>query len=108
MAGGHRTSATPSDSITTATANAVIVGVVNLTSGTAPKITPGARYTQIHEDRGTISAYNCEFRIATTATSSSVDWTSDNQGWSAYTASFKVSGAGGATTRTRSLLGVGQ
>lgn len=66
----------PVDSITTLTANDLILGVMIGSAGTLT-FTPGASYTQIDEDEsGAQQAFAAEYRIATTATNYTVDWTS--------------------------------
>lgn len=85
------------DSITTASANALIIGVCTHNVAGSPTLTPGGSYTQIGElELNDDTAHNAVFRIATTATSYSVDWTLGSSGsWSAQTASFKEAAAGG-------------
>lgn len=82
------TGTSASDSITTISANALILGVVGFQ--TAAAVTPGGSYTQIAEDQSALDAFNLEFRLATTATSYTVDWTlGSSQAWSACTVSVK-------------------
>lgn len=83
------TSTTPSDSITTATDNALILGLAAFQ--TSASITPGGSYTQITEGQQSIDGFNLEYRIATTAQAYTVDWTMDvNQAWSACTISVQA------------------
>lgn len=82
------TGTSASDSITTISANALILGVVGFQ--TAAAVTPGGSYTQIAEDQSALDAFNLAFRLATTATSYTVDWTlGSSQAWSACTVSVK-------------------
>jgi hypothetical protein len=94
VAGGDTadTGTAPADSITTATAGELIIGVVSQ-DGATIAITPGASYTQIGETENntTNQSHNAVFRIATTAAAYSVDWTlASSTSWSAQTHSFKV------------------
>lgn len=68
--------AAPSTSITTVAANALIIGVMSY-DDTATTGTPGASYTQIGESETGVSSqpFNAEFRIVTTGTAYTVDWT---------------------------------
>jgi hypothetical protein len=103
--GSTGTGTTASDGITTATANALILGVVAFGGGT---VTPGGSYTQISEHQGSPNAHNFEFRIATTATAYTVDWTfGASETWSAMTLSFEDAVAGGGAACQGMLLGVG-
>lgn len=91
-------STTPAVSITTATADALLIGCVTGGIVAAGGLTPGASYTQIGEleDSAGTWDFNAVFRLATTATSYSVDWTkATSAGWSAITIAFKASGGGG-------------
>ena len=83
-------STTPSDALTTLTANDLILGVAAIGSGGAITISVGSGYTQIGEDENSITGYNCEFKIATTATSYTMDWTVGSNLWAVYTLGFKV------------------
>lgn len=86
------TSTTPADSITTATANELILGCM-LQDGSTTTLTPGGSYTQIgeSEDNNTGQCHSLVFRIATTATAYSVDWTiGSSEAWRAMTVSFKA------------------
>lgn len=100
------TSTSPSDSLTTGMANALVIGVVIHNDATNPSITPGGSYTQIAEDEDYDADnidFNVVFRIATTATSYSVDWTLGSSTlWGAYTASFKPATGGGGGARVTS------
>lgn len=82
-------SGTGSDAITTGVANALIIGVIGWTG--ADGFTPGGSYTEFGTDETTLDAHSAVFRIATTATSYTVDWSSVNVDWSACTLSFKPS-----------------
>lgn len=66
----------PSTSITTATANALVIGLMSY-DDTPSSITPGSGYTQIGESETGVSSqpFNAEFKIVTTATAYTVDWT---------------------------------
>ena len=78
----------PSDNITTATANELIIGVM-ATPSTATH-TPNGSYTQIGEDQSPTNGHNCVYRVATTATSYTVNWSEDASiDWSVQTVSFK-------------------
>ncbi len=103
------TSSTPSDSITTGTANALIIGVLQK-DGTASTLTPGGSYTQFGEiESVSNAAHNAEFLIATTATSYSVNWTTGaSRPFVAQTVSFKEASGGGSTPVCQlALIGVG-
>jgi hypothetical protein len=104
--GATGTSTTPADSLTTLTANALILGV--MTKNASATMTPTANYTEIGEEpSGTNLAHNAVYRIATTATSYTVDWTMNNSvGWTVYTAAFKEIVSAGACALP--LLGVGE
>ena len=86
------TSTAASDSITTGTANALIIGVMTQSIGLTA-LTPGGSYTQFGEVEAVDnSPHNAVFRVATTATSYTVDWTlADSSPWAAQTVSFKES-----------------
>lgn len=76
------------DSITTGTANALIIGLAGMVDSTT--ITQGGDYTQIGEYQGDLAGNNLAFRIVTTATSYTVDWTlAASMAWQACTVSFK-------------------
>lgn len=113
---GGSTSATntaQSDSITTGTANALIIGVAcGANGGDNPiTITPGGSYTQIGEIQATDAApHNLVYRIVTSATSYTVDFTlGTSRAWNVKTLSFKEATGGGGSTLTPRLmlLGVG-
>lgn len=92
------TSTTPADDILTVTANDLLIGIMNHDS-VDQILTPGTNYTQIgeSEDNTGQEAHNAEFRIVTTATTYTVDWTvGASVAWNARTAAFKEA-AGGAT-----------
>ncbi|MGH7341821.1 MAG: hypothetical protein ACREKH_15115, partial [Candidatus Rokuibacteriota bacterium] len=111
--GGSSTgdSNSPADSITTSVADELIIGVATVgSSSNTVTYTPGGSYTQIAEAEAgaTVQTYSAVFRIATTATSYTVDWTlspvADDNEWIVYTASFKPAGAAARLQ----LLGVGR
>lgn len=84
------TSTTPSDGITTVAANSLIIGVVNWDGQRT--VTPSGSYTTIQEEEDYSSYYTFSmvFRIATTATAYTVDWTLDTSAlWATKTTSFK-------------------
>lgn len=88
-------STTPNDDITTGVVNALVLGVMShdLASTT---ITKGASYTEIGQSTSTSAAqpFSAEFRLATTASLYTVDWTlAAVRGWGVYTASFRPSTA---------------
>ncbi len=91
--GGSATgsSTTPSDGLTTATANALLLGVMgHVTANTS--ITPNGSYTQIGEEENASlhTAFNLVFRIVTTAQAYTIDWTTGTSvTWGVYTAGFK-------------------
>lgn len=110
------TSTAPSDSLTTATANCLILGVethTNTGSGTIA-ITPNGSDTQIGEIESTANApHSLVYRIVTSATSYTIGaWTlGESQAWRAQTAAFKEDTGGGGGTPAQNLftlLGVGQ
>lgn len=82
------TSTTPSDGLTTVTANALILGVVGFQTSTS--VTPGGSHTQIAENQSALNGFNLAYRIATTAQAYTVDWTlGASQAWSACTIAVK-------------------
>lgn len=88
--GGSSTgsSTTPSDGLTTITANSVILGLVGFQ--TSSTVTPGGSYTEISESQGSLNGFNFVNRMATTAQAYTVDWTlGTTQAWSACTVSIK-------------------
>lgn len=89
---GTGTSTTPSDSLTTVAADALIIGIVVPNwQGPVTSITPGASYTEIGEEEDELNwaPYNMVFRIVTTAQAYTVDWTTDpSNPWSVLTHSF--------------------
>ncbi len=96
------TATSASDAITTATANELIIGVFAHGSAANTSITPGGSYTQINEEEDgvTHAAYNLVFRIATTATSYTVDFTvGTSTAWMVSTHSFQEA-VGGAAAET--------
>lgn len=96
--GGSSTgsSTSPADSLTTTAANSLILGVVGFQSAAA--VTPGGSYTKIAEDQSALDGFNLAYRVATTATSYTVDWTlGSSQPWSACTVAIKeLTGGGGS------------
>lgn len=92
------TGTTPSDSITTGTANALILAVMSHTDGVADRtLTPGGTMTQFGEIESVANApHNAEFRIVTSATSYTPDWTvGTSVTWRAQTLSAKEATASG-------------
>ncbi len=95
--------AAASDSITTLTANDLIVAVMSHDiSSSSPTLTPNGSYTQIGEIESTANApHNAVFLVVTTATSYTPDWTIgvlvDHS--IAQTAAFKEAAAGGGASR---------
>lgn len=97
--------------ITTATANALIVGGVNgnrNSTGTAP----GASYTEYYDTGLPASDADHsegEFRIVTTATTYAADATINNgsAGWIMMAIAFREAGAGASAAPRGMLLGVG-
>lgn len=82
------TSTSPSDSITTATANELLLALVGVASTAVT--TPDGAYTQIGETEGALRGNNFVFRIVTTATSYTPAWTLGvSSAWVACSASFK-------------------
>lgn len=80
------------NNITTLTAGELIIGVM-LQTGLDTTMTPGGSYTQFTEDENdtTNQCHNGVFRVATTATSYTVDWTlGASRTWRALTGSFKA------------------
>lgn len=95
------TSTSPSDGITTVTANALIIGLVGFQTSAA--VTPSGSYTEIVEDQGSINGYNLAYRLATTATAYTADWTlGSSQQWTACTVAIKPL-AGAPATRRRAM-----
>ena len=78
----------PADTITTSTANELIIG--SMATPSSAVHSPTGSYTQIGEDQSATNGHNCVFRVATTATGYTVDWSENGTiDWSAQTASFK-------------------
>lgn len=92
--------------ITTVASNSLIIGIVGLFSGGG--ITPDSAYTEIYEEEDgvTYQGMSLIYRIVPTPSTYSVLWSlSSGQAWSAYTASFKPSGAvGGPVVRHRPIM----
>jgi hypothetical protein len=67
---------TISDSVTTVAANALVIGVASF-DDTETTITPNGSYTEIGESETATSSqpFNAVYRVVTTATSYTVDWT---------------------------------
>lgn len=87
------TSTTPSVSITTATTGALIFGVVSGENVSSGGLTPGSGFTQIGEleDSSNTWDFNAEFKLATSATSYTVDWAkATSAAWSAMAIAFKA------------------
>lgn len=98
------TGTTASDDITTATANALIIGVMGFETATTRTLTPGGSYTELgeFEDNLAVVAYNAVSRVATSATSYAVDWTlGASDTWHAMTAAFKAAGGGSSAPMFR-------
>jgi hypothetical protein len=90
--GSTGTSTAPADSITTATANELVIGCMGY-DGATTTIAPGGSWTQIgeHEDNSSDEAHALLFGIVTTAQAYSVDWTlGASKLWQCMTASFKA------------------
>jgi hypothetical protein len=88
---GSGINATPADSITTLTADELIIGLMGY-DGATTTIAPGGSWTEIgeHEDNSSDEAHALEFGIVTTAQAYSVDWTlGTGRDWKVMTASFK-------------------
>jgi hypothetical protein len=86
------TSSTPADSITTLTADELIVAVLGY-DGATTTIAPGSGWTEIgeHEDNSSDEAHALEFRIVTTAQAYSADFAlGASKTWQVMTASFKA------------------
>src|SRR3990167_2053166 len=97
-------STTPADSLTTLTADALLLGVMGHASFLNPSLTPGAGYTQIgeYEDNQTIVAHNAVFRLVTTAQAHTIDWTvADAVLWEASSEAFKPAAAEAGGFRSR-------
>lgn len=106
---GLGTDITPSDDLTTLTANDLVIGLMTDNDATVT-ITPGASYTQIGEveNNVTTQCHSAVFRLVTTAQAYTVDWSCDIPNantWGVYTAAFKAAVA--VTPRSLALLGVG-
>ena len=86
-------STTPADSLTTLTADALLLGVMGHASAGSPTLTPGAGYTQIGENEDSFELpFNGVFRIVTTAQAYTVDWiTGASVAWEAATEAMKPS-----------------
>ena len=99
------TSTTPADSLTTLSADDLLIGVV-AHDGTST-ITPGTDYTQIGEEEdNTLQDHGAEFRLVTTAQAYSVNWTlGTSSPWGVYTAAFKPAAAAAAAKASQSLVG---
>lgn len=87
---------TPSDSITTANANALIIGVFTQSSGGTHALTAGGSYTTFGETESAANApHHAEFRIATSAQAYTVDGTVVvSVDWQMQTASFQELASG--------------
>lgn len=106
--GPGATSAT--DTIVTATANDLIIGVIAVDSGVGAFF-DGSGHTNIDTDAtGARQPYDAEFQVVTTATTYNVDWswTVTNNIWSVVNAAFKPAGAAGSLFRNQGdLTGLG-
>ena len=88
----NNTSTTQADSVTTVTANELVVGVMT-TDSPDTSFTPDAGWTEIAEQEShAVQSGSAVFQIVTTAQSYSVSWTlgASRNGW-VQTASFKAS-----------------
>ena len=109
--GANGIDSAPTHSITTTVADALIVGVAGDDSGNTSAITEGSGFTKIaEEENGSLyMRYGLEFKIATSATTYTVDWTTaDSVSWQVLAASFKpfVAAGGGATRRRLNAQGI--
>jgi hypothetical protein len=98
----------PTDSLTTLTANALVIGALTTNSG--PVMTPNVSYTEIGQiQSATNTPHSAVFRVVTTATSYSVDWGLDQiPNWGVQTAAFKeVAAPPAGGCQSLNLLGVG-
>lgn len=91
------TSTTPSDSITTGTANALIIGLVGNKTNSSVFLTEGSGYTLIGKtESASWAAHLLEYKIGTSATSYTADATmSSSVAWIMQTVSFEEA-VGGA------------
>lgn len=104
-----------SDSLTTATANALLLGVLTHSADTRT-LTAGTNYTQIgeNENNSSTQCHHAEFRLVTTAQAYTVDWTAgtgESPGnCAAQTAGFAESTGAPAVIpgRTLQLMGAGR
>lgn len=94
------TSTTPSDSITTVAADALIIGVMNPDIDTT--ITAGFTEFGEEEDWNNWTTYNAQFMVATSPGSYNMTWTLGSSSlWLAQTVSFApATGGGGAPANT--------
>ena len=105
------TSTTPQDDILTVAADDLIIGVMGFSNFSNVTLAPGGSYTQIGEEEDNLNhvAHNMVFRIVTTPTTYTVDWTTGSSvSWIAQTMAFKPTVAAGGLKGNLSLLGVGQ
>ena len=113
--GATGTSSSPSDTLTTTVANSLLIGVMCY-SQAAIVDTPigvGSGFTHINSHSDNISdlAYAAEFKLATTATSYTVDFAitvasvPTSVTWGVHTAAFIE--AGGAATRIKDVIYAG-
>lgn len=94
-------STTPSDSITTTTSNALILGLIANATNTSVFISPGSGFTTIGEtESASWAAHHFEFKIGTSATSYTVDGTFNSAvNWNVQTYAFKESAGGANVTQ---------
>lgn len=100
------TSTTPSDSITTTTAGALVVGVMT-TPSTSSTITPSGSYTEIYEneDSAISEPMSLIFEIKGVANTYAVDWTvGATMDWFVMTNSFKAPAAVTRTVRRAPII----
>lgn len=102
------TSTTPADSLTTLTANDLLIGVMAHDGSSGISITPDAPWNQIgEEENNTAQDHSAVFQIVTTATSYTASWViGSSSPWGVYTLGFKEA-TGAASNVIGMLLGHG-
>lgn len=105
-------STSASDSITTASANALVVGAMGFTNAHTSTIVAGASTTLIgaHTNQTTDTAHGAAFNIISGAAGSyATNWTlGTSSTWTAITVSFaEATGGGGVAAKNMMLVGVG-